>query len=436
MHRFEFTPDDLFINRLKTYPEYNVFMYQGFMHINRGSSISGSGGLNVYDINRNRTAGLIAPFVVSSSTKPAFKSQQYQPLVQNHSGDFQWAAAYVGGVQTSVTASSTNYGQLSSSRGENRENHIYSSYGYESPIKRNLTQLTGAFAANYFSFTSAVTASSLARFANDINLTASALQNVARKYTTLSNHFIFRSSSVRSRDLVTGSAGDSINFITIPSMYYGSTIKKGSVELNYYITGSKVASCADINHNGTLIGTTGSTSGSVVGLVMYDEGVIMLTSSVNIENDSHSIEYVPSTPLSSSWLYYGTTLNDGTGSSNTLASASYDLNFKGTNYINTMTMFAHAQKGHLNHSNNPTYRDLTFVRPSITGSGTSFSEGGSTISNIVSASYVSASFEKTTYISKVHIYDEDGNLIAITSMAKPIKKTLTDEFTFKMKLDL
>ena len=35
-----------------------------------------------------------------------------------------------------------------------------------------------------------------------------------------------------------------------------------------------------------------------------------------------------------------------------------------------------------------------------------------------------------------YIYDEDGNLIAITSMAKPIKKTLNDEFTFKMKLDL
>ena len=32
--------------------------------------------------------------------------------------------------------------------------------------------------------------------------------------------------------------------------------------------------------------------------------------------------------------------------------------------------------------------------------------------------------------------DEDGNLIAITSMSKPLKKTINDEFTFKMKLDL
>ena len=215
-------------------------------------------------------------------------------------------------------------------------------------------------------------------------------------------------------------------------MYYGSSIKKGSVELDYYITGSKIASCADINHNGTLVGTTGSTSGSVVGIVMYDEGIIMLTSSRELENNN--IQYNGSA-TTGSWLHYGTTLNDGI-SHLTLASASYDLNFKGTSYVNTMTMFAHARKGHLNHSNNPSYRDLNFARSYTTGSGTTYLEGESPIANVVSASYLSASFEKTTYISKVHIYDEDGNLIAITSMAKPIKKTLEDEFTFKMKLDL
>ena len=433
MHRFEFTPDDLFINRLKTYPEYNVFIYNGRMHINRDTAISGSGGLTVYDINRNRTGSLVTPFVVSSSTKPAFKSQQYQPLVQNHSGDFQWASAYVGGQpHESVTVSTTDYSSLALTSGENRENHIFSTYGYKSPITRELTNVTGGYQATFFHLFTVATSNTQVKF-SDMNLTASALQNVARKYTPLSDHFIFRSSSIRSRDLVHDS--NSINFITIPSMYYGSSIKKGSVELNYYITGSKIASCADINHNGTLIGTTGSTRGFVVGLVLYDEGIIMLTSSADLEDRGHGIRYDGTSAASGSWQYYGTTLNDGISHS-TLANVSYDLNFKGTNYVNTMTMFAHASKGHLNHSNNPTYRDLTFTRPSITGRGTTFSEGGSTIANIVSGSHLSASFEKTTYISKVHIYDEDGNLIAITSMAKPVKKTLNDEFTFKMKLDL
>lgn len=433
MHRFKFTPDDLFINRLKTYPEYNVFIYQGRMHVNKETQLHGAGGIPVYDINRNRTGDRITAFVVSGSNKPAFKTYQHQPLVKNHSGDFQWSTAYVGGISTqSITQSVAVYDDLPFTQGE-----LPFTYGIESPITRRLTSRTNSFSPSFFNVTSSGANATQISF-NDINITASALQNVARKYSTLSDHFIFSPSPTRPRDLVTGSAADNINFIFIPSMYYGSTIKKGSVELNYYITGSKIASCADFNQNGTLIGTTGSTSGSIVGLVLYDEGIIMLTSSANLELDEAlGIEYDGLSAQRSSWLYYGTTLNDGISFDNTgLSGSSYDLNFKGTSYVNTMTMFAHARKGHLNHSNNPTYRDLNFTRSFTTGSKMTYLEGESPIANIVSASYLSASFEKTTYISKVHIYDEDGNLIAITSMAKPIKKTLNDEYTFKMKFDL
>jgi len=430
MHKFEFTPDDLFINRLKTYAEYNVFIYQSKMSINRGVQPNGSGGLVVYDVNANRSGtDKVYPFVETGSLKNVFKKYKYQPIIKNYTGEHfnihkYWLEAS-GGLAENASVVANN-------------GLVTSSYSSESPIKRNLTSRVSTISANYWNISSsALMTGQDITLPNSTNLSASALQNVARKYTTLSDHFIFNSTPARSRDLVTGSAGDNINFITIPSMYYGSTIKKGSVELNYYITGSKIATCADTNHNGTLIGTTGSTSGSVVGLVLYDEGIIMLTSSVNIEEGNHAIQYDgSSTTISGSWLYYGTTLNDGTGSSNTLASASYDLNFKGTNYVNSLTMFAHAKKGHLNHSNNPTYRDLSVDKINTTGSGLTFVEGTTALANVVSASYVSASFEKTTYISKVHIYDEDGNLIAITSMAKPIKKTLADEFTFKMKLDL
>jgi len=427
MHRYEFKPDDLFINRLKTYPEFNIFIYEGRIHINNDTRPSGSGGLTVYDINTNKTSSGIYPFLSSSSERPCFKEQVYNPLVKNVSNDLYNIRAYVNHVSGS---------KIIPSYPETSGTILQSSYSYESPITRNKTLKDSAYSMSYFNLMGGyIENNQSVGLIRNLNSTASALQNIARKYTVLSDHFIFTSSSVRSRDLVYGSAADNINFINIPSMYYGSTIKKGSVELNYYITGSKIASCADINHNGTLIGTTGSTSGSVVGLVMYDEGIIMLTSSVRLEEDEHGIRYDGVSELSSSWQYYGTMLGDGIDHS-TLASASYDLNFKGTSYINSMTMFAHARKGHLNHSNNPTYKDSFSTISRQTGSGAFFSEGESSIHNIVSASYVSASFEKTTYISKVHIYDEDGNLIAITSMASPVKKTLEDEFTFKMKLDL
>ena len=403
------------------------------MYANKESQIGGSGGIAVYDANRSRTTNLIYPFVETGSVKNVFKEFVYQPNVKMYTGEHfnihkNWQIQNTGLAENADVVATLG--------------QVTSSYGQESPIKRNLTSRQSTITANYYNYVSNTMVTGESRAINgsertqvSVNLTASALQNVAKKYTVLSNHFLLTGSSIRSRDLVYDD--NSINFITIPSMYYGSSIKKGSVELNYYITGSKVASCADTNHNGTLIGTTGSTTGQVVGLVLYDEGIIMLTSSNAIETvDNHGIVYDGSSPITSSWLYYGTTLNDGISTSNTLASASYDLNFKGVNYINSMTMFAHARKGHLNHSNNPTYIGNTKIGSILTGSGTVFAESGHNINNIVSGSFVSASFEKTTYISKVHIYDEDGNLIAITSMAKPIKKTLEDEFTFKMKLDL
>ena len=445
MHRFKFNPDDLFVNRLKTYPEYNIFIYQERMHINRDTRISGSGGIVVYDINRNRLTGSdpnvqdprVRAFLESDSTRPVFKSQLYQPLLKGPpTGEYNSISAYWN--QISGPNILASYPAQSGT--------IFTkAYGFESPIERKLTQLETNFTSNYFDLENGNLVQGRVYDWPDHNVTASALNNTARKYRVLSPHFIFSGSNaeentyinefLNGRNLVNDN--NQINFIFIPSVYYGSTIKKGSVELDYYITGSKIASCADTKHNGTLIGTTGSTINQVVGLVMYDEGIIMLTSSVSLETGpSLSIEYVPSSAQLSSWLYYGTTLNDATASSNTLASASYDLNFKGTNYINSMTMFAHARKGHLNHSNTPTYRDLPFARSFTTGSGAIYQEGDSPIANVVSASYVSASFEKTTYISKIHIYDEDGNLIAITSMAKPVKKALEDEFTFKMKLDL
>jgi len=404
------------------------------MSINRGVQPNGSGGLVVYDINANRSGtDKVYPFVESGSTKPIFKRQVYQPLLKSFSSEYQFIGQYWSKISGASEVAAYGDGTVFIS-GSLTPSYT-SSYGSESPIKRNLTNTITQTEASYFNLTASGIQTTTLTISRTMNITASALQNVARKYTTLSNHFIFVSSSIRSRDLVYDS--NDINFITIPSMYYGSTIKKGSVELNYYITGSKIATCADTNHNGTLFGTTGSTSGSVVGLVLYDEGIIMLTSSNPIApSDNNGIIYDGVSALTSSWFYYGTTLNDGTGSSNTLASASYDLNFKGTNYVNSLTMFAHAKKGHLNHSNNPTYRDLSVQKINTTGSGLTFVEGTTALANVVSASYVSASFEKTTYISKVNIYDEDGNLIAITSIAKPIKKTLTDEFTFKMKLDL
>ena len=429
MHRFKFEDDDLFINRLRTYPEYNVFIYQGQQYTNN-FEYSGSGGISVFDINANRTTphDVVVPHVSASLRKDIFKNLVYNPLVEEISspnGRYKtrqyWTQLSTNKLDAYPTIGGTP---------------ITGNYGNASQIKR---RIAGAVRSTqrYWNLETGQLVQNNVR-GPVYNVTASALQNVAKKYTILSDHFIFGSSSVRSRNLLQST----VNFIFIPSMYYGTSIKKGSVKLQFLLTGSIVAECSDQYENGVLIETTGTAQGNVVGVVLYDEGVIMLTASHNLETGpSLGIRYTSGVPLQSSWLYYGATLNDGITTANilpwnTLASASYNLDFKGVSYVNTMTMFAHAKKGGLNHSNNPTYRKMSDTRNSQTGSGIVFAEGETDIKNIVSASFTSASFEKTTYISKINIYDENENLIGVASLANPVKKTIDREYLFKLKLDI
>jgi hypothetical protein len=112
------------------------------------------------------------------------------------------------------------------------------------------------------------------------------------------------------------------------------------------------------------------------------------------------------------------------------------LEFEGVNYIETMTMFAHAKENQINFSNNPTY--VTAALRAYTGSNVYHEDAELEIKNIVSSSYKnhSASFKPVTYISKVGIYDENKNLIAIAGLANPVRKLEDRSYTFKLKLDI
>jgi len=58
--------------------------------------------------------------------------------------------------------------------------------------------------------------------------------------------------------------------------------------------------------------------------------------------------------------------------------------------------------------------------------------------NTISSSFCnfSASFAKQTFISKIGIYDDERNLIAVANLATPVKKTEDRSLTFKLKLDI
>ena len=434
----KFKQNDLFYNNIKAHPHSEFFIYNSGIYYNRNiqqiegpfdmdtaiplgvSNVALSSGkfknrglLSLYELNVERRDEAVSgypdpifPFITKNGSLMSFKT---------------------------ITDTSFNLDFL-------HGDQLNGSYPLTASIERRLFSHTPA--RNVADHTSDV----------DFHLstTGSALKNAMNDYKILSPRFDFS----RFEDENNGT-GEAVNMISIPSIFYGSTIKKGTVDLRFYITGTLIGHLRDENRNGELIqvGPTGSVgSSSVAGVVMYDEGFVLLTGSWDLSDGSSTIDYNnDGTPVTSSWLYFAVGANDGIGrdivradgdmaaAADFRSSASYNMAFEGTTHTPVVTMFAHSEKAEHNHSNNPTY--LTYGQSaSLTPNSSSykFSENDLTIKNTISSAYADPEpcFDKQTFISQIGIYDEQQNLIAVASLANPVKKKEDQNYTFKLKVDL
>jgi hypothetical protein len=377
---FEFKKDDVFHNTLKTYPRVNFYVYSGSVYYNNENNNlinfhTPKGHINLYDLNVNRnnvsSSGdpqLIYPFITKNGSSTSFSTVSKD----NFNLDFAYGDEVTGSYPLTASISIDQFG----------------------------TSLTGRKKDVLYS-----------------------LKNTLDFYTTLSPHFAYSSSFGIKEE-------QKINMISIPSIFYGSSIEKGSVRLKYYVTGTLIAEAADTLKNGVLSQTSGSATGTNIGVVLYNEGFILLTASTDI--DTHTEAYTTtSTAHSASWQYFGVT-----GSYAGSPSSSFSLDFNGVNHVQTMTFFAHAKENQINFSNNPTF--LSGAVAATSGSSVYHEDAEMSIKNIVTSSYknYTASFQPVTYISKVAIYDDDKNLIGIASLANPVRKLEDRSYTFKLKLDI
>ena len=267
---------------------------------------------------------------------------------------------------------------------------------------------------------------------NHESIRISALKNTLNYYANLSKHYLFSSS-------LGDKSKQAMRLVSIPSTYYGSSIKKGSINCKWYLTGTLIAELQDIKRNGELIqtGPVGSVgSGSVAGVALYNEGFILITGSWSLHPTYTDLFDTDLTPYSPSWKYF---MNTGSDITHNTVSSSFNLEFEGVNYIQTITMMAQAEKGEFNHSNNPTYikYNSQYSTP-ITGSTFYHENPNKEIKNILKTNYsdVDPKLEKITYISQINIYDENRNIIAVAKLANPIRKRQTNSYTFKMKIDI
>lgn len=257
-----------------------------------------------------------------------------------------------------------------------------------------------------------------------------ALKNTLDYYKYLSPHYAFNSALGNKRT-------QECRLISIPSIFYGKNIKKGSISCKWYVTGTLIAELQDIKRNGELIETYGPNTGSVAGVALYSEGFLVLTGSWDL-NDSYVDNFnifETATTYAPKWFYFLTTGSEG---DNIVPSSSFDFSFDGVEEIPTITMFAHAEKGEFNHSNNPTFIEYGQEYIKTTSSMQFLENSENSIKNIVQVNYdeVEPSFEKTTFISKIGIYDEMGQLIGIAKLATPVRKREIDSIAFKLKLNM
>ena len=249
----QFSVNDKFINRMTTHPEYKVLMYSGSSYINNdryGGSDLPSGSISLYEINVDRSARgipLIYPFIVKDGFFRSFRS-----VTQEEYDDAEYGTMITG------------------------------SYPMTASITRELIKA--------HALPSATPGSTQGYFNTRKRMIA--LRNTMDYYRDLSNAYHYADNYLTSK----------VNLINIPYIFYDSGIEKGTVNLKFYFTGSLMAEAKDSRHNGELVSSMGPTSGSTVGVVLYNEGIILLTSSVSLDSLNVDTFEFDSTKVDPSWL--------------------------------------------------------------------------------------------------------------------------------------
>ena len=380
---YKFDKDDIFINTLEAYPEYSFYIVSGSVYIDNMSHKNQANGdvpdgyVSLYEINNDRPVDQrIYPFVTKDGTREMVKT--YDASTRNI--DFVYGDQVTG------------------------------SY-----------DLKASLAVEYHS-----------GFSTRPRITS--LRNSFEHNKIYSPRFEYRSSVYGNKDT------QELGLVSIPSIFYGERIKKGSVKLDYYLSGTLIGTLEDERYNGELVqtGPSGSTgSGSVAGLIFYKEGAMVLTGSWEL--DSTSIDYNGGASASK-WVHFGSGLHEDVSSLTTIPSASFNFAYQGVSHTNTLMMMAYAKYGELNYSNNPTYRDQSHPNyaTAATGSLRSYVESKVPPKNITHTELtdVTPELKRETYISKIALYDEDKNIIGYAKVATPVRKTEDRQYTFKLKLDL
>ena len=159
------------------------------------------------------------------------------------------------------------------------------------------------------------------------------------------------------------------------------------------------------------------------GLIYYQAGIVVLSSSLFLDNRTGQKGLLKQSAAISNVSCSGPTTNEETinavlsgslitGSADNLRNRIYNLQFNNTVELNSTIYFCRVNHNEFNYSGNPTYLSSSQIR----------------VKEI-------STDEPVSYITTVGLYSENNELLAVGKLSEPLKKTPSNEFTIRTRLD-
>ncbi|RPG05114.1 MAG: hypothetical protein CBE07_003140 [Pelagibacteraceae bacterium TMED247] len=173
--------------------------------------------------------------------------------------------------------------------------------------------------------------------------------------------------------------------------------------------------------------TIGSHEYVKCGLIYYQAGVVVLTSSLFIEHDvtngllatnaasgMDGVEWLKKTSNQSqdNDIIDAFKANEISASADSFRNRIYNLQFNNTTELNSTVYFCRANHNEFNYSSNPTYLSESKVR--VKNQSTDV---------------------PVSYITTIGMYNDRRELLAVAKLSEPLKKTPDTEFTLRVRLD-
>lgn len=154
---------------------------------------------------------------------------------------------------------------------------------------------------------------------------------------------------------------------------------------------------------------TGSSSGSYAGLIYYQAGIVVLTSSVFNGLLSSSVGFTPGSGYSITGSLVSASIS---GTCNSLRHRIANIQFNNSTELNSTVYFCRANHNEFNYSSNKTY----------------LSSSRLVVKN-------NSQDNPVAYPTAVGLYSPDNELMAVAKLSEPLKKDPTNEFTLRVRLD-